>query len=650
MSRQDSGTGSLELSSLGHAPEAKTRADLLRLGLGALGVVYGDIGTSPLYTVKECLVGSHTIEPTSASVLGVLSLIVWSLVLVVVVKYVAFVLQADNRGDGGTMALLALVTGRWARTRLNETPRKRDLTILTLGLAGAALLLADGMITPAISVLGALEGLDVATPVLRPFIVPLALGILLGLFLIQRRGTERVGNLFGPAILLWFLTIGILGGASIARTPSVLRAFDPTYAVRFFLEQGWVGFFLLGAVVLAVTGSEALYADLGHFGRKPIRWTWFLIVFPTLLLSYLGQGALILRKGAGGVNNPFFELAPSWFLLPLVAIATTAAIIASQAMISGAFSLSQQAVQLGLLPRLTIVHTSERARGQIYVPEINGLLMVACMVLVLEFRNTSQLAAAYGIAVVGTMITTSILFFVLAWRRWGWPLWRALALLLLFLSVELAFLLANLPKIQQGGWFPIAAGIALFTVMLTWRRGRTILSEQLEKATLPIESFLEDVASRKPHRVSGVAVFLTSTLGKVPPLLLHHFKHNKVLHDKVLLLTVVTEGVPRVPRKECLSVEALGEGFYQLVAHVGFMQTPNVPQLLRRAAEFGLQVHPEAVSYFLGRETLLTTGSARMARWRKKLFAFLARNARPAHAFFGLPSNRVIEIGAQVDL
>ncbi len=640
----------MEFSALGHAPEVRSPRDLLRLSLGALGVVYGDIGTSPLYTVKECLVGSHGVPPTPANVLGVLSLIVWSLVLVVIVKYVAFVLRADNHGDGGTMALLALVTEKWSGSRSPSKPRKRELAVITLGLVGASLLLSDGMITPAISVLGALEGLDVATPVLRPFIVPLALGILAGLFLIQKRGTERVGGLFGPAILIWFTTIGTLGVASVAQTPQVFRALDPTYAVTFFSENGWKGFFLLGAVVLAVTGSEALYADLGHFGRRPIRITWFLLVFPALVASYLGQGALLLRQGSGKVENPFFEVAPQWFLFPLVVIATSAAIIASQAMISGAFSLAQQAVQLGFLPRLTIVHTSERASGQIYVPEVNALLMVACMALVISFRETSALAAAYGIAVVGTMITTSGLFGLLIWRRWGWSPLRVVPLLIMFLAVEISFLVANLPKLAHGGWFPLAAGSVLFTVMFTWNRGRSILVEQIASSSFPVEAFVREIAQRKPHRVSGVAVFLTSAIGRVPPLLLHHFKHNKVLHDKVVLFTVITEGVPRVPRKESLSVESLGEGFYQAVASVGFMQTPRVPQLLRRAAEFGLQIQPESVSYFLGRETLLTSGKGKMARWRKRLFAFLARNARPAHSFFGLPSNRVIEIGAQVEL
>lgn len=649
MDRRVKDTGTLEFSAT-HAPQIQTPRDLLRLSLGALGVVYGDIGTSPLYTVKECLVGQHGVSPTTSNVLGVLSLIVWSLIVVVVVKYVVFVLQADNRGDGGIMALLALVTEQWNRSAANSRPRKREYVVVALGLVGASLLLSDGMITPAISVLGALEGLDVATPVLRPLILPLALGILAGLFLLQKRGTEGVGQLFGPAIFIWFVTIGSLGIFSVLTTPEVFYALDPRKAMMFFLENGWRGFFLLGSVVLAVTGAEALYADLGHFGRTPIRVTWFSLVFPALALNYLGQGALLLRQRAGGVENPFFEMAPQWFLLPLVLIATVAAIIASQAMISGAFSLAQQAVQLGFLPRLTIVHTSERLRGQIYVPEVNGLLMVACMALVLEFREASALAAAYGIAVVGTMITTSCLFFILVWRRWQWPLYRAGLLLMLFLAVELSFLVANIPKIASGGWFPLAAGSLIFTVMLTWRKGRGILKEELERVSLPVESFIQEIAVRKPHRVPGIAVFLTSTPGRVPPLLLHHFKHNKVLHDKVILFTVVTEGVPWVPKKESLHVKSLGEGFYELVAAVGFMQTPRVPQLLRRAAEYGLQVQPEAVSYFLGRETLLTTGKSKMAKWQKRLFAVLARNARPAHSFFGLPSNRVIEIGAQVEL
>ncbi len=650
MSSSRSPSGSLELSQISHAPVIRGPRDLLKLSLGALGVVYGDIGTSPLYAIKECFGAEYGVTPTLANVLGVLSLVFWALTLVVVVKYIVFVLRADNHGDGGILALLAQVTEQRSHPQRGETGRKRHLLLLSLALFGAALLLADGMITPAISVLGALEGLDVATPFFQPYVVPLALVILGGLFLLQRRGTEGIGVLFGPAMIVWFGSIAVLGIPAIVRHPVVLTALDPSHAVRFFAANGLQGFLILGAVVLCVTGSEALYADMGHFGRKPIRFTWFAVVFPALLLNYFGQGALLVGAGDRRIDNPFYELAPGFFLYPLVLIATVAAVIASQAMISGAFSLAQQAVHLGYLPRLSIIHTSERARGQIYVPEVNTLLMFACMALVVSFRSTSNLAAAYGIAVMGTMVSTSVLMFALMIRRWKWPVWRATALAGLFLAVEIPFLSANFPKIVHGGWFPLVIGALFFAVMTTWKRGRAALRRQLEASTLPIEQFVADLPVRKPHRVKGTAVFMTSAMGGAPPILLHHFKHNKVLHERVLLLTIVTEGVPQVPKGDRVRVRALGEGFFEVIAHYGFMQTPNVPEVLRRCGEQGLQVPIETVSYYLGRETLLTTGRSGLPIWRKKLFAFLTRNARPANAFYRIPPNRVVELGAQVEL
>ncbi len=641
---------SLTDSHIGHAPAIHNRRDLVRLSLGALGVVYGDIGTSPLYAVKECFLPPHGVPFGLDNVLGILSLIFWSLSLIVVVKYLTFVMRADNHGDGGILALLALVTEGRAAPMRGETGARRRIVLVSLGLFGAALLFADGMITPAISVLSAVEGLEVATPFFRPVVVPITVVILFVLFLVQKRGTAGIGAVFGPAMLVWFGAIAAAGVPAILRTPQVLAALDPRYAVRFFVHNGLHGFLILGAVVLCFTGSEALYADMGHFGRRPIRLAWFTLVFPALLLNYFGQGALILERGEQVLANPFYALAPGPMLLPLVVVATAATVIASQALISGAFSLAQQAVQLGFSPRLTIVHTSEEARGQIYVPEINKILMVACITLVLVFRQSTNLAAAYGIAVMGTMVITTLLLYAVIRLHWGWPLWKTWSLVGLLLSAEVPFLLANSNKILHGGWVPLAVGAVVFTLMVTWKRGRRELSAMLEKSSFPIDAFLVDLERRKPHRVPGTAVFMTSSTGGTPPVLLHHFKHNKVLHEKVVLLTVRTEGVPRIDKRDHLEVTDLGQGFYRVLGHYGFMETANVPRLLARCERYGLQVAMNDVSYFLGRETLLRGGKSGMARWRKSLFAFLTNNARSPAAFFHLPPNRVVELGSQVEL
>jgi KUP system potassium uptake protein len=634
-------------SAQGHtdAPRITSPRDLAKLAVGALGVVYGDIGTSPLYAIRECFNPTYGIPPTVSNTLGVLSLVFWSLTLVVVVKYLTFVMRADNRGDGGILALLALVLPKG-----NAQAQRRKLGLILLGLVGAALLWADGMITPAITVLGAIEGLEVATPVFQPFVVPIALTILVALFVLQKRGTGRIGAMFGPVMMVWFVSIAVLGTSWILREPRVLQAVNPTWALRFMTQHHWRGFLILGAVVLCITGAEALYADMGHFGRTPIRVAWYVVVFPALLLNYFGQGALLIARGEAAAENPFYLLAPPHVVYPLVVLATAAAIIASQALISGAFSLGQQAVQLGYSPRLTIVHTSDKARGQVYVPEINAALMVACCGLVLAFQKSTNLAAAYGIAVVGTMATTSLLLYSVARERWKWAVLTAFLLTGFFLAVDLSFLVANLTKIKHGAWFPLVVGGLIFTLMTTWKRGRTELAAKLRADSLPIEFFLADLPTHMPLRVPGTAVFMTSDVGAAPVVLLHHYTHNKVLHERVLLLSVRTEGVPLVPQSEKVEVHDLGSGFFQVIGHYGFMQTPNVSEILNLASVQGLKVTTRECSFYLGRETLLTTGPSKMWRWRKALFAFLSRNAQSATAFFSIPPNRVLELGTQIEL
>ncbi len=635
---------SLDVAGPAHAPPIRTTRELIGVSIGALGIVYGDIGTSPLYTIRECFRGSHAVASTHENVLGVLSLIFWSLTLVIVVKYLSFIMRADNRGEGGTLALLALVGRDDAKTT-----KKPIAGLVLLGLFGASLLYGEGMLTPAISVLSAIEGLGVVSHALDAWIVPITCGILVAVFMLQKRGTASMAAIFGPVTLLWFVTIAAIGAPWIVRNPVVLTAVNPLHGVRFFAASGLHGFLILGSVVLCITGGEALYADMGHFGKRPIRVAWYAVVFPALLLNYFGQGALLLTKGAA-VGNTFYELVSGWMLYPLVAIATAAAIVASQALISGAYSLTQQAVQLGFSPRVTIVHTSGEAEGQVYVPEVNTILMIACLTLVLTFRQSTKLAAAYGIAVTGTMSITSILFFALATRRWNWPPWKAGGLVALFLAVDLPFFGANLFKFTHGGWFPIAVGAIVFTILVTWKRGRAALGAYMTAAALPIESFLADVETTKPHRVPGTAVFMTSNPHGAPPVLLHHFKHNKVLHRQVILLSIVTRHDPEVPHHERVAVRDLGHGFYQVTASYGFMQTPNVLEVLAACGEQGIDAKPDQVSWYLGRETLLTTGKSGMARWRKSLFAFLSRNARPATHFFRIPPNRVVELGIQIEL
>ena len=627
------------------APDAApTGKRLTVLTLTALGVVYGDIGTSPLYALRECFKEEYGIAVTSANVIGVLSLILWSLILVVSVKYVVFILRADNRGEGGILALLALLL----QDPSQANDQRRRIILIALGLFGAALLYGDGVITPAISVLGAVEGLQVAAPRLSHMVVPLSLAILFALFLVQRFGTERVGTAFGPIMLLWFLTIGVLGVRSMIETPEVLVAVNPWYAVQFFSNHGLAGFLTLGAVVLCVTGGEALYADMGHFGKRPIRIAWFAAVLPALILNYFGQGALMMRDAAAAAN-PFYLLAPSSLQWPLIGLAAAAAVVASQALISGAFSLTQQSIQLGYSPRMQVVHTSQHHAGQIYVPEVNTALMVGCLILVVGFGNSSSLSAAYGIAVTGTMAITTLLFAVVARSRWNWSLASVAALTSAFLVIDLSFLLANVVKIAHGGWVPLVMAAGIYALMSTWKRGRAELNAIQAERALPMDLFLESLERSPPPRVPGTAVFMTSSVAGVPVVLLHHLKHNKALHETVIILSVRTAGIPEVAREHRLALTSLNNGFHQIVATFGFMESPNVPDVLADANALGIPTPFMSTSYFLGHEHLVLRGKARMMRWRKKLFRVMSRNARSATEFFGLPANRVVELGAQIE-
>lgn len=629
-----------------HVGEPATGKKLAVLSLTALGVVYGDIGTSPLYALKECFNGPHGVEPTPANVVGVLSLIVWSLISVVSVKYIGFILRADNRGEGGILALLALLLQKSSGIGDDEKKKKR---LIWLALFGAALLYGDGIITPAISVLGAVEGVTVISPALQQFIVPITIVLLVGLFAAQRFGTDRVGRAFGPIMFVWFVTIAALAVPKIIAHPEVLAALSPWYALTFSVTHGWHAFVLLGAVVLSVTGAEALYADMGHFGKRPIRLAWLMLVFPCLLVNYFGQGALLMSDASARLN-PFYSLAPDVLQYPLLILATMAAIIASQALISGAFSLTQQSVQLGYTPRVTIVHTSEQQSGQIYIPEVNTLLALGTIVIVLGFRTSSNVGAAYGIAVTGTMAITTLLFYQICIIKWKWPKWRALSLAAFFLAIDLAFLGSNMLKVLQGGWVPLVVAAGLFTLMTTWKRGREALGQLLRRSTLPTELFLSDIKRKEPVRVSGTAVFMTSDADGIPPVLLHHLKHNKVLHEQVVLLSVVSKPVPYIDAAQRVMVEALGAGFWRVYANYGFMQTPKMRDIMSSARASGLICSAGSTSYFLGRELLLPSGPARMSRWRKKLFILMTRNARSATAFFGIPPGRVVELGTQIEL
>lgn len=605
-------------------------------------MVYGDIGTSPLYALRESFVSAGSLAVTRQSVLGVLSLMLWSLILVVTLKYLVVVMRADNDGEGGVLALTALVLG-------GGSGGKGKALLVAIGLFGTALLYGDGMITPAISVLSAVEGLEIAIPAVEPYVVVIASGILVGLFMIQRRGTGAIGAVFGPIMILWFVVLGVLGVGHVFASPDVLEAVNPALAFSFFLENPRAAFLALGGIFLVVTGSEALYADMGHFGKRPIRLGWATIVLPALILNYFGQGALVMANPEA-IDNPFYRLPPSWAVLPLVALATTATVIASQALISGAYSLTMQAIQLGYLPRQRIDHTSAREFGQIYVPGINWILMIATVGLVVVFKSTTNLAAAYGVAVTTTMVITTVLIYVVMRQRWGWSRLAAGSLTVLFLIVDLVFFAANILKVPEGGWFPLAIGGIMFTLMATWKRGRVTLASRLRRAELPIERFIGSITAHPQRRVPGTAVYMFPEAGATPPALLTNLQHNEVLHETVVLVSVNVVRRARVPRAERATVHPLGEGFYQVVLKYGFMEEPVVPGALSDIVtpEFGFD--PTDATYFLGRETVRPPGRIGLAAWREHLFGAMHRNATSASQFFGLPANRVIEVGVQVEL
>jgi KUP system potassium uptake protein len=621
------------------APKGKRLAVLT---LAALGVVYGDIGTSPLYALKEVFGGAHHPVPINEhNVLGVLSLVFWSLMLIVSIKYVVFILRADNKGEGGIMALMALVL-RGARDPA------RAQRLMLLGLFGASLFFGDGLITPAISVLSAVEGLEVATPALKPFVIPITLVVILLLFVFQKHGTGRVGASFGPIVCVWFAAIGTLGAIEIAHAPQVFAALNPYYALEFLATHGAPGFFALGAVFLAVTGAEALYADIGHFGRRPIRLAWSAFVLPALALNYFGQGALLLGDPKA-IENPFYLLAPPWLLYPMVALATMATVIASQAVISGAYSITQQAIQLGYVPRMEIQHTSGEHIGQIYLPGINWALCIGVMILVLGFGSSSSLAAAYGIAVTGTMAITTILAYRVARSVWRWNRAAAAALFGFFLLIDLGFLAANMIKVRDGGWFPLAFGLAVFMLMLTWKRGRALVEARMAADAIPLDAFVAS-ASLGCTKVPGTAVFLTTETSGVPHALLHSMKHYKSLHERVVLVNVITLDVPHVPPSQRVAVGAFNTQFYKVKIFFGFMDTPDLPEALEWCAEQGLRIDMMDTSFFLGRERLIPKTKSEMAFWRERLFVTMVRNARSAADYFRLPPNRVVELGAQVVL
>lgn len=622
---------------------ADSRKRLAALTLAATGIVYGDIGTSPLYTMKEVF-GGHGIPASAGNVLGILSLVFWALMLIVSLKYVVFIMRADNRGEGGIMALTALAN------RAVAGSARKVWWLTVLGLFGAALFYGDGVITPAMSVLSAVEGLEIAAPALHPFVVPITLCVIFFLFWVQSRGTAKVGALFGPVMVIWFITLGVLGLLQVVEQPFVLTAINPRHAMNFFLEHRLHGFLTLGSVVLAVTGGEALYADMGHFGRRPIKIAWFGLVLPCIYMNYLGQGALLLSSPEA-VRNPFYLLAPGWALYPMVGLATMATIIASQAVISGAFSLTRQAMQLGYCPRIPYVHTSHKEIGQIYVPGVNWTLLVAVVAVVLGFRSSSNLASAYGIAVTLTMLIDTLLAFVVVQHLWKWSMTRGIVFLIGFLIVDLAFVAACAVKIVDGGWFPLAMGLAIFTLLATWRRGRTLVTRQTDSETMPLDLFISSLFHSPPRRVEGTGIFMTSAPMGVPRPLLHNLLHNKVMHERVVLLTVLIEDVPTVPGIDRVEIEELDYGFFRMYLRYGFKDDPDIPGAMQQVTEDGrLPFNMMETTFFLGRERLVPHIKPGMAMWRERLFFFMFRNAGSAADFFKIPPNRVVEFGTQLEI
>ncbi|KUR74176.1 potassium transport protein Kup [Novosphingobium sp. Fuku2-ISO-50] len=617
------------------------KESLSTLAVGAIGVVFGDIGTSPLYSLRESFIGAHPLAVDPAHIFGVLSLIFWTMTLIVTVKYVFVILHADNKGEGGSLALLALIGRRLGQNRWTS------LTVL-LGIIATALFYGDAIITPAMSVLSAVEGLEVVQPAFAKLVLPISIAILIGLFAIQSRGTAAVGKLFGPVMLVYFAVIAVLGIMGIMQAPEILWSINPLYAVRFFAIDPMLSFLALGSVILAVTGAEALYADMGHFGRKAIMLAWLWVAFPCLLINYMGQSALLLRNPKL-VENPFFLMAPDWARLPLVILATLATIIASQAVISGAYSISQQAIQLGFLPRIRILHTSAKAAGQIYVPLVNWLLLALVLLLVVGFKSSNNLASAYGIAVTGTMFITACMLGILTFAVWKWPPVLAAAMTSVFLIVDGAYFASNVTKIPDGGWFPLMIAAIVFVVLTTWSTGRRILRERLAEDSMPFDLFLNSVCD-KVRRVPGTSVFLSSTAEGIPPALLHNLKHNHILHERVVILTVVTEGVPHVPSEARRVVEDIGHGFYRMIIRIGFMDEADIPAELALENRAGGAFKPMETSYFLARQTLIASKRPGMALWREKLFAWMIRNAESAMQFFRLPTNRVIELGSQLEI
>ncbi len=615
---------------------------MLKLAFGAIGIVFGDIGTSPLYAFRETFAGHHKLALDSAHIMGVISLMFWSMMIVVTVKYVIIIMRADNKGEGGSLALLALVSGKTKTRRWSKG-------IILLGVFATALFYGDSMITPAVSVLSAVEGLAVAAPSFGGLVLPIVIAILIALFWVQKSGTARIGMVFGPIMLVYFSVIAVLGILSIIETPGVLWAFSPHYAVEFFLIDPTRAFLALGSVVLAVTGAEALYADMGHFGRRPIGISWLFFVLPALILNYMGQGALLFRDGQAALVSPFYNLAPESLQLPLVILATMAAVIASQAVISGAFSVTQQAIQLGFIPRLRIEHTSAATAGQIYIPLVNGALMVMVILLVLFFRTSSNLTSAYGIAVTGAMLIDTCLLGVVLFRLWNWPKIAAIPLLAIFFTVDGAYLAANLTKVPDGGWFPLLIGLIIFTFLTTWSKGRQLMIDRMREAAMPIKVFIGSAAG-SASRVPGTAVFMTSTSDGVPHALLHNLKHNKVLHERVILLTVKIVGQPYWPAHDRAVREELGDGFHRLILRYGFMEDADVPAALRQVHSCGADFKMMDTSFFLSRQTLLASDKPGMMIWREKLFAWMLRNAESAMEFFRLPTNRVVELGSQIEI